>query len=277
MHRERSAATCLGMGIVAASLAMLVGGCTSRPWFDPVPRGHAHNDYLHARPLLDALRAGFASVEVDVFLRDGELLVGHDEWMLRRDRTLRRLYLDRLRERVQQNGGSVHGDGLPFLLLVDIKRDGESVLRALDEVLPEYAPMLTRFLGDQIEPGAVTIVLSGDRPRAAVAARPTRYVAIDGRIQDLDDGTNVALVPLVSEAWSRHFEWDAVDEMPQPERAALCALVMRARKQGCMLRFWGAPDRPLAWAALRELGVTWINTDRLRDYAAWSAEQPDRR
>jgi hypothetical protein len=41
----------------------------------PLTRAHAHNDYLHARPLFDALDHGFCSVEADVWLVDGKLLV----------------------------------------------------------------------------------------------------------------------------------------------------------------------------------------------------------
>ncbi len=36
------------------------------------PRAHSHNDYLHRRPLLDALALGFCSVEADIYLVDGE-------------------------------------------------------------------------------------------------------------------------------------------------------------------------------------------------------------
>ena len=36
----------------------------------PLPRAHAHNDYLHQRPLLDALDNGFCSVEADISLVD---------------------------------------------------------------------------------------------------------------------------------------------------------------------------------------------------------------
>jgi len=32
----------------------------------PLIPAHAHNDYLHARPLLDALDHGFCSVEADI-------------------------------------------------------------------------------------------------------------------------------------------------------------------------------------------------------------------
>ena len=44
----------------------------------PLAQAHAHNDYEHERPLFDALEHGFTSVEADVWLVDGELLVAHD-------------------------------------------------------------------------------------------------------------------------------------------------------------------------------------------------------
>ena len=44
----------------------------------PLTKAHAHNDYEHNRPLYDALDHGFTSVESDVWLVDGELLVAHD-------------------------------------------------------------------------------------------------------------------------------------------------------------------------------------------------------
>ncbi|MFN5648136.1 MAG: hypothetical protein ACK458_11515, partial [Sphingobacteriales bacterium] len=39
---------------------------------------HAHNDYQHQQPFDGAYQAGFSSIEVDVHLRNGKLLVGHD-------------------------------------------------------------------------------------------------------------------------------------------------------------------------------------------------------
>src|SRR4051812_2888640 len=43
----------------------------------PLQRAHAHNDYEHRRPLFDALARGFSSVEADVWLSRGKLLVAH--------------------------------------------------------------------------------------------------------------------------------------------------------------------------------------------------------
>src|SRR5262245_8158427 len=74
----------------------------------PLPRAHAHNYYRHSRPLLDALDHGFCSVEADVWLVDGKLLVGHDRRDLKPERTLQALYLDPLQERVRKNKGPVY-------------------------------------------------------------------------------------------------------------------------------------------------------------------------
>ena len=63
------------------------------PGVSPLPNAHAHNDYEHNRPLFDALDHGFTSVEADVFLVDGKLLVGHDREALKPERTLDSLYL----------------------------------------------------------------------------------------------------------------------------------------------------------------------------------------
>ena len=84
----------------------------------PQPQAHAHNDYEHDRPLLDALSHGFCSVEADVFAIDGELRVAHDRIDTRPGKTLQKLYLDPLRERVQKNGGRVYKDGPIFTLLI---------------------------------------------------------------------------------------------------------------------------------------------------------------
>src|SRR5713226_4549315 len=94
---------------------------------DPVPltRAHAHNDYEHARPLLDALDHGFCSVEADIYLVEGKLLVAHDRNKIQPERTLQALYLDPLRERVRQNGGRVYRGGPSLTLLIDVKSDAE--------------------------------------------------------------------------------------------------------------------------------------------------------
>ncbi|HOK78354.1 MAG TPA: hypothetical protein PLW35_11615, partial [Verrucomicrobiota bacterium] len=94
------------VAVSGADAGVQVAETKSGPVGKPVAlaRAHAHNDYEHARPLLDALECGFCSFEADVHLVDGELLVAHDRIRTRPERTLTALYLEPLRRRVLENG-----------------------------------------------------------------------------------------------------------------------------------------------------------------------------
>jgi Glycerophosphoryl diester phosphodiesterase family len=239
---------------------------------DPAPlltRAHAHNDYEHKRPLLDALDQGFCSVEADVFLVNGSLWVAHSRSGLKPERQLTNLYLDPLLARVRARAGSVYETKAPFYLLIDIKENGAEVYGELQRLLPKYGEMLTRVRGRVVERGAITVVLSGDRPRPLVLADQDRYAALDGLLGDLDAGLPAGDVPWVSENWVDHFHWRGVGEMNPDDAAKLDSITRRAHEQGRQVRFWGAPDREAFWQRLDNAGVDWINTDRLSDCRAY--------
>ena len=56
---------------------------------------------------------GFCSVEADIFLVDGKLLVGHTRRSLKPERTLQATFLEPLKQRVVQNGGRVYKTARP--------------------------------------------------------------------------------------------------------------------------------------------------------------------
>src|SRR5262245_13194145 len=114
-----------------------VGAITAGPV--PLTCLHAHNDYEHKRPLLDALDHGFCSIEADIYLIDGKLFVAHERREVRPERTLQALYLDPLRERVYQNGGRVYPNGPEVTLLIDLKSDWTQIYPVLRNVLKDYA------------------------------------------------------------------------------------------------------------------------------------------
>ncbi|MBA2446255.1 MAG: hypothetical protein H0V49_13130 [Nocardioidaceae bacterium] len=235
----------------------------------PLERAHAHNDYEHERPVLDALAHGFTSLEADVYLVDGQLLVGHDPVDLDPERTLQSLYLDPLRRIAHRNGGSVYRkwDG-SLQLLIDIKNTGAETYAAIDEVLRHYPDIMTRWTGDRVHERAVTAVISGDRPRALMEAQRTRFAGYDGRLSDLGSGTSASFMPLVSDNWTRHFTWLGVGPMPEAERQKLVQIVERAHAAGYRVRFWATPDldteaREALWRELVAAGVDHINTDDL--------------
>ena len=238
---------------------------TNLPVSNPVPliRAHAHNDYEHRRPLLDALDCGFCSVEADIFLVDGQLLVAHSRSGLKPERTLDRLYLEPLVQRVKANKGSVYPRSAPFTLLIDIKENGTAIYPVLKEKLSHFSPIWTHFSGTNVTPGAITVVLSGDRPTELVRADLDRDCALDGPIEALEQNWPPTLAPLVSDSWEPTFSWRGTGGFPKEQQQRLTHLVQQAHGQGRRLRFWAVPDRPEVWDVLYRSGVDLVNTDRL--------------
>jgi hypothetical protein len=232
----------------------------------PLVNAHAHNDYEHARPLRDALDNGFCSVEADIYLVDGELLVAHDRDKVQKGRTLQSLYLDPLRERVKRNGGRVYRGGPTVILLIDVKSDAAATWAVLKGVLARYQDILTRFTPDRTEKRAVTAIISGARAVDAVAAEKVRYAGIDGRLSDLNGAAappSPHLYPLISDSWANFSMWRGAGPMPEADRRRLEEVVAKAHRGGYLLRFWATPDTRESWAAFRAAGVDLINTDDL--------------
>jgi hypothetical protein len=232
----------------------------------PIP--FAHNDYAHARPLFDALDHGYGGVEADIFLVDGQLLVGHETKELTPQRTLQWLYLDPLKKLVEQKDRRLPKHR-PFMLMIDVKSDADPTYAALRDVLAQYRPLLTISADDRVSPGAITVILSGNRAKQAVAAEPVRLVGIDGRLEDLPINPPKNLVPWISAPWDRNFTWRGQGEFPPAEKARLRDWVQQAHAQGRMIRFWATPETPNAWRELRDAGVDLINTDDLPALASF--------
>jgi hypothetical protein len=233
-----------------------------------LPQAHAHNDYEHEKPLADALRYGFTSIEVDVHLVDGELYVSHDPpQRKRRRRTLRRLYLDPLQRRIEKNGGEVYpGYGGAFYLMIDIKTDAEATYQELRRQLEAYQPMLTTYAEDQKKPGAVTVFLSGNRPIETVKKERQRLVALDGRPSDLGKGYSPDLMPVVSDNYRNHLRWRGEGPIPAEEKAYLKSLCEKVRSEGKLLRLWASPEKEVVWKLLLESGAGFISTDELERF-----------
>lgn len=261
-----------GLIVALAASGSTVAAEDTESLAQPLVRAHAHNDYLHGRPLLDALDHGFCSIEADIFLVDGKLLVAHDLRDARPDRTLEALYLDPLQRRARQHSGRIYPDGPQLILLVDIKSAAMETYLALHAVLEKYADTVTRFdrFGDGRHDRAVLVIISGDRPRELMRQQPVRFAALDGRLADLDSDEPPNLMPLISDHAGKIAKPDSNSSgIRELDLERLRGLVSRAHSQRRLMRLWAVPDQEPFWRQLHDAGVDLINTDDLGGLSAF--------
>ena len=199
--------------------------------------GHSHNDYNNERPLLDALGNGMVSIEADIFLQNGQLLVGHDLHELQQDRTLEKLYLQPLAELALDDQLQIDS----IILLVDIKDDGEASYQALKKVIAPYHHLLSEVNNGQLIQRQVTIILSGDRPIETVQSEKQRFVFIDGRLNGTNLQASPLLIPLISDNWNNYFKWRGSGEISTDEQQKLREIIGNCHAQKKLIRFWGIP------------------------------------
>lgn len=232
------------------------------------PAGHALAGRDQADPLPRVLRLGLGGMTVPVLPGPhGELFLGPGA--PEPGRTLRRLVLSPLFAQARSRGGRLRRDQrVPFRLVVEFagaNRDAETLLRAyrmLDQQLRDHASLLSRCDGGELVPGAVTVTIAGIVDvREMLAAQPLRYAFADGTFDDLGShAAPAALVPMISEPWTRRFGWDGREPIPAEERHQLHAMVHAAHEDGRTVRFSGLPAgstraRRAIWAELGAAGV----------------------
>jgi hypothetical protein len=149
MSRRRVVAYRTDLSLFAFALAVAAAGAPL-PAQSNCPRGrlpaYAHNDYLNAHPLYDALSLGYKGVEADVFLVNGELQLGHERRAAAQDGSFETLYLVPLRALVARCG-TLTADGHPFLLTVEIKEESRPTFDTLVAVLARYPDLFSRDNG----------------------------------------------------------------------------------------------------------------------------------
>lgn len=230
----------------------------------PLP-AHSSMDYEQPRPLFSALQLRYASVEADVFLVNGELLVGSEVNNLIPGRTLGNLYLEPLRLLSMRNGGQIYAETTsPLILIVDIKTAAEATYQQLERALGPYERMLTQFTPDSTKPGAITVVVSGNRPRGLMENQAQRFSAYDGNLTDLTGGNvNPNFTPVISGDWGSVFAWHGAGNMPEEERQRLDTFSQLARNSNVKLRFLATPELPSVWQELNNARVGLIEAEKI--------------
>ena len=226
--------------------------------------GHAHNDYEHERPLLEALENGYVSVEVDVHLIGNEIFVSHNKpSILDSSKTLESLYLDPLKAHISANGGAVYSNYQgPFYLMIDVKTDAQSTYVKLEEILNEYRHLIASSSAN----GPVTIFISGNRAIDQIINSKDPLMLLDGRPDDLEKDIPSSIMPVISQNYRNYLSWDGYSELNPEEEKEFKKLVQQVHAQGKKLRLWASPDNENVWKFLMDNGVDLINSDHLESF-----------
>jgi len=225
---------------------------------------HSHNDYKHKQPLSDALSCKFKSIEADVFLVSGQLLVSHTHPLFKR-RKLEELYLKPLLDSCNKYNGKVYADCKESLiLLIDIKSDAEKTYSELKIIFGKYKSVLSSYENGIMMERGVTIILSGNKPYELLQHDSMRYAFIDQNLLSIQQEKNNSIYLMASTKYSNITHWKGSGELPIAEKEKLNILVNNAHRQGKTVRLWATPENKKVWQALLDCGVDLINTDDLK-------------
>ena len=219
---------------------------------------HSHNDYRQNIPFWKAFAAEVQSIEVDVFLHDGNLLVAHELNEVDKNRTLQRLYLEPLNEAL----ALAQFDNKSLQLLIDIKSDAYKTLDVIVGVLEEY-PMI-------IENESISILISGNRPNPFEYVNYPQFISFD--YQSLEPVTDVAIldkIGMVSLSFANFSEWNGKGRLTAEDYKTVTDVIAKAHELKKPFRFWATPDSKSAWKAFAAMDVDFINTDMIYECVSY--------
>ncbi|KAK3308870.1 PLC-like phosphodiesterase [Chaetomium strumarium] len=253
----------------------------------PVPC-HSHNDYWRKVPLFSALYAGCTGVEADVWLRDGDLLVGHDTASLQVNRTFQTLYVNPLVEILtRQNPKTKYYNGTEngvfdtdptqtLVLLVDLKTDGPETWPWVVKQLTPLRQMgwLSYWENGHFNERPITVVGTGNTPFDQILGGPNttyRDAFFDAPLDKLENSPYNA----TNSYYTSVSFWDAVGQVylgagnPSEEQLEKIRGHLReAHRRGLKARYWQLPSWPIhvrnrLWEVLVQEGIDMLNVDDL--------------
>ena len=232
----------------------------------PLVYAFAHNDAVYNSPLFDALALGYQFIEVDIHLVKNEILVYHKKpFFINKNKTLTNCYLNPL-FKILKKGGSVYPkSGKTIYLILDIKSNAEKTYEKLKSTLLPFHSMLTHWEDEIEKSNSISIILSGNRPIQKVKSESKRWVAIDGRLKDIDKNYSSQLMPIISDKYSKIFGFSFYPKNPNTKHLnQLQHFANQIHQQKKLFRLWGIPERESVWKLLLANDLDLISTDRIK-------------
>ncbi|MDR1156148.1 MAG: phosphatidylinositol-specific phospholipase C/glycerophosphodiester phosphodiesterase family protein [Bacteroidales bacterium] len=227
-----------------------------------VRNAHSHNDYARKAPFWTAYNAHFESIEADIFAVDGALIVAHSKRETRKGRTLDELYIQPLVLRYEQNRNKPWPDYDGKLqLLIDLKTPAASTLDLLVDKLKQYPEVFDR----SVNPHAVRIVITGNMPKPVDFGMYPSFIMFDGRLSTTYSPEQLERIAMYSAAWNM----PSSKSLTAAHRTKVEEAIRTVHDLNKKIRFWATEDTPETWKMLMDLGVDYINTDKINELAEY--------
>ena len=231
-------------------------GVTAQPVHYTTANAHSHNDYEQPVPFYTAYKAGFGSIEADIFLIRGNLIVAHDISELKKNRSIEEYYLKPLLDFVEANRGYPYADTSKHLqMLIDIKTAPVNTLDSFIAVLKKYPALISN--------PNLQWVITGNRPPDSTFASYPSFIWFDGLLFKDYGRQPLEKIVMMSDDFKSYSLWNGDGALPTADLDKIVKAIARCHALHKPVRFWDAPDTPNTWKQFMQLGVDFINTDRI--------------
>ena len=210
---------------------------------------HSHNDYEQKTPFDLAYRNQLGSIEADIHLVAGKILVGHDAKNLLPSRNLENLYLAPLL--------ATNTPNRRLQFLIDVKTEAISTLDSLIALLKKYPTLINNK--------NITITISGNTPADSLFIQYPNFIHFDGRIFKNYSKAELSKISLISEDYGKFTMWNKTWPMQEAAEEKIKAAIEKIHALNKPIRLWGTPDFPLAWEKFIAMKIDFINTDKIEE------------
>ncbi|KAK4057934.1 hypothetical protein OIO90_001153 [Microbotryomycetes sp. JL221] len=247
-----------------------------------------HQENLDETLLRSSLTEGVSHFEIDVWLVEGDLLVGSDKHTLSAERTLSSMYLDPLlhlfdspssassfsftphhRRRSSAASGVLHPRywSQPLLLLLNLHTDPVMTFQFLLHYLTPLldASLLTTFCPNSaaLNQGLITVASTDatDVLKSEIANLTPRYVFLAAKLEDETSDWNKQICTIVTAdikeviGDDQKYDKDGDEGLTNAQVSKVTDYVTRAHDQGAKLRLGGTGRNESLVQQLAQLGV----------------------